>query len=356
MNGRGALSLYNAEGHSDMLAPNVRKSARYIIYIYTGYIATGILLYCLCGMNFFDAFNHSIAAISTGGFSTHSASIGYYNSVSIEVVTEILMILGNTNFFIHLLFLTGKWKNVFLYCETKTISVILAIAIPISAFIFYKCIFPFAGDIPLSIRASTFQTVSALTTTGFQTVESFSTLPSSLIFLLTILMLIGGGTGSTAGGIKQFRIYTLFHSLIWTIQDLFSNQNVVRIHKLRYQNRFIPADKDERLNTLSFILLYMVFFFTRTAILTFYDYNLGDSMFEIASALGTVGLSTNIMTANSPNLILWTGSVCMFLGRVEIYLFIYATMRFLKDTKALCTKNKTHNCQQNLKGSKHEIL
>lgn len=170
MNGRGALSLYNAEGHSDMLAPDVKKSARYIVYIYTGYIATGILLYCLCGMNFFNAFNHSIAAISTGGFSTHSASIGYYNSVSIEVVTEILMILGNTNFFIHLLFLTGKWKNVFLYCETKTISVILAIAIPIGAFIFYKCVFPFAGDIPSSIRASIFQTVSALTTTGFQTV------------------------------------------------------------------------------------------------------------------------------------------------------------------------------------------
>lgn len=151
-------------------------------------------------------------------------------------------------------------------------------------------------------------------------------------------MLIGGGTGSTAGGIKQFRIYTLFHSLIWTIQDSFSNQNVVRIHKLRYQNRFIAADKDERLNTLSFILLYMVCFFTGTAILTFYDYNLGDSMFEIASALGTVGLSTGIMTANSPNVILWTGSVCMFLGRVEIYIFIYAAMRFLKDTTALCTK------------------
>lgn len=205
------------------------------------------------------------------------------------------------------------------------------IAIPIITLIFFICVPPFTGSFTLSIRTSIFQTVSALTTTGFQTVDSFSTLPSSLIFLLTTLMLIGGGTGSTAGGIKQFRVFILFQNLIWTIQENFSNPSIIHSHKLRFKNRFVDADKENLLNTLSFITLYMICFFLGTAILTSYGFEVGDSMFEIASALGTVGLSTGIMNASSPNIVLWTGSLCMFLGRVEIYLLILGLMRFFKD-------------------------
>ena len=92
------MRLYCAEGHTDRLVPNLVKSARMIIVIYTGYIISGTLLYIYFGMNWFDALNHSIAALSTGGFSTKAESIGYYGSFGIEAVTIVLMLLGSTNF------------------------------------------------------------------------------------------------------------------------------------------------------------------------------------------------------------------------------------------------------------------
>ena len=114
---RHGMRLYSAEGHSDRLLPNLVKSARMIIAIYTGYILSGTFLYMVFGMDWFDALNHSIAALSTGGFSTRAESIGYYNSAAIEAVTIVLMLLGCTNFLAHLYLIRGKFGNFFQYCE-----------------------------------------------------------------------------------------------------------------------------------------------------------------------------------------------------------------------------------------------
>ena len=110
---RHGMRLYSAEGHSDRLLPNLVKSARMIIAIYTGYILSGTFLYMVFGMDWFDALNHSIAALSTGGFSTRAESIGYYNSAAIEAVTIVLMLLGCTNFLAHLYLIRGKFGNFF---------------------------------------------------------------------------------------------------------------------------------------------------------------------------------------------------------------------------------------------------
>ena len=107
------MRLYNAEGHPNKLIPNVIKSARMIVCIYTGYILMGVILYIFCGMPAFDAINHSIAAVANGGFSTRSQNIGYYHSISIEIVTMVLMILGGTNFLLNLFLLKGKFKSFF---------------------------------------------------------------------------------------------------------------------------------------------------------------------------------------------------------------------------------------------------
>lgn len=331
LGGKGGLRLYTAEGHADMLAPDVGKSARYITYIYAGYIAGGTVLYYIAGMSWFDALNHSIAALSTGGFSTHAASIGYYHSITIEAVTVILMLLGSTNFLVHLYLLTGKWKNVFLYCETKTAAVVLAVSIPLISFAVYRTLVPYAAHIPASIRAAVFQTVSALTTTGFQTVPTFSGISPLLLFLLTLLMLIGGGSGSTAGGIKQYRIYMAFKDMFWTIRDTFESGRIVQPHHIRRQESTLPTGQHDRREILSFIFIYMICFWTGTAILAAFGYPVGDCMFETASALGTVGLSCGIMTADAPVPVLWTGSVAMFLGRIEIYLAVFGCMRIFRD-------------------------
>jgi trk system potassium uptake protein TrkH len=329
LGGNGSLKLYTAEGHGDMLAPDVVKSSRYIVYIYTAYIAGGAVLYRIAGMNWFDALNHSIAALSTGGFSTHSASIGYYHSTKIESVTIILMILGSTNFLAHLYMLTGKWKNIFLYCETRAAAVILAFAIPIVSFSIYRTCIP--QNIPESIRTAVFQTVSALTTTGFQTVASFNAWPPLSLLVILLLMLIGGGSGSTAGGIKLYRIYTAAKDIQWTLRDSFAGQLIVQPHHIHNQNRILSVDSRNRRAVLSFISLYMICFWTGIGILAAYGYPISKCMFEMASALGTVGLSSGIMSAEAPLPVLWTGSIAMFLGRVEITLAVFGILRIFKD-------------------------
>ena len=100
------MRLFEAEGH-DQMAPNLVKSARVIISIYSGYIIGGTILYMVFGMNWFDALNHSIAAVSTGGFSTKASSIGYYQNLGIEIVTIVLMLLGGTGFLVHLALVKG---------------------------------------------------------------------------------------------------------------------------------------------------------------------------------------------------------------------------------------------------------
>lgn len=333
LSGSGGLRLYTAEGHADMLAPDVGKSARYITYIYGGYIAGGTILYRVAGMNWFDALNHAIAALSTGGFSTHAASIGYFHSAAIEAITVILMLLGNTNFLVHLYLLTGRWKNVFLYCETKTAAVVLAFSIPFASFGIYRTLAPYAGHLSESITAAVFQTVSALTTTGFQTIPSFSGIHPSLLLLLTVLMLIGGGSGSTAGGIKQYRIYTACMDLYWTIRDSCTGGMTVHPHHIRSQNRMLSEEESSRREVLSFIFIYMICFWTGTGILSLYGNPVENSMFEAASALGTVGLSCGIMIPGAPAPVLWTGSVLMFLGRVELYLAFFGCIRILKEIR-----------------------
>lgn len=108
------MRLYHAEGHSDRLLPNLIESARLIIGIYSGYILGGTFLYILFGMSPFDAINHAVAALSTGGFSTRAESIGYYNSTAIEMVTVILMLLGSTNFFCASASAEGKIQRIYL--------------------------------------------------------------------------------------------------------------------------------------------------------------------------------------------------------------------------------------------------
>ncbi|MBG0765661.1 MAG: TrkH family potassium uptake protein, partial [Tissierellales bacterium] len=99
--GPHGLGLYNAEGRSDKLMPNVRKSTKLIMTIYSGYVVAGVILYVLFGMPWFDSVNHSMAALSTGGFSIKPGSIGDYNNLGIELVTIVLMFLGTINFTAH---------------------------------------------------------------------------------------------------------------------------------------------------------------------------------------------------------------------------------------------------------------
>lgn len=333
--GPHGVGLYNAEGRSDKLLPNVRKSTKMIMAIYSGYVISGIILYMISGMSWFDAINHSIAAVSTGGFSTQPDSIGAYKSLVIELVTIVLMILGTTNFGVHFLLLRGEWKQVLKNGEVRFLGFLLALAIPLVSL---GALLPFYGTLSKSVRITTFELVSALSTTGFSTV-GYTDWPIAAVFVMILLMIIGGGTGSTAGGLKLYRVYLLLKSLWWELKSyILPSRTVQQNFVWRSEGKYY-VPKEHIIQVANFAMLYMITYFIGVVIFLFHGYPLRDSMFEFASSLSTVGLSVGITSPDAPLGVMWTQIAGMMLGRLEFIVIFFAGIKLIKDIRYI-TFNK----------------
>ena len=322
------MRLYQAEGHSDRLVPNLLKSGQIIMRIYVFYIILGIIFYVLFGMPLFDAINHSISAVATGGFSTKSASIGFYKSLEIEIITIILMILGGTNFFVHLLLFRKKFKDVFSHIELKVFAFIAVISVIFGTISVMQQLQLTFGE---SLRISSFQLISSITGTGYQNISGFTNLPSTLFFLIILTMILGAGTGSTAGGIKQYRIGLMVKSQYWQIKDMLSHKKTVRTKFINRLGKKMVIEQDEITQNYMFITTYIVILLIGAFMIMLHGYTFEDSLFEFASALGTVGLSVGILNANAPSFLLWTGTFGMFLGRLEFYVIFIAISKVALD-------------------------
>lgn len=329
------MGLYLAEGRSDQLLPHVKHSTKLIMKIYLGYILAGTILYYFSGMSLFDALNHSMAAISTGGFSTVQDSIGHWNNIGIELITIILMFLGTINFATHYTLLQGKIRIFFRNAEIKLMGFLLSIFLPVVIFGSLLGIYSSMGE---SVRHGVFQLVSALSTTGFSTID-FNFWPVFSILVIILFMIIGGGTGSTAGGIKQYRVYIILKSIYWEIRQQFYPQNrVVEYYVWRGEDKWYVKNEHIR-EIANYIILYLATYFTGVLVFLAHGYKLEESLFEFASALGTVGLSIGITGPDAPAGILWTEIFGMILGRLEFLIIIFAFVKLTRDVIYL-TKEK----------------
>jgi trk system potassium uptake protein len=322
------MRLYTAEGHSDKLMPNLIRSARMILSIYIGYIIIGTIFYVFFGMPLFDAINHSISAIATGGFSTKAESIGYYNSVGIEIITIILMILGGTNFFIHLMLIKKKFGTVTKHIELRVLALLTLVFIPIFVLVYRNNMNASIGE---SIRVSTFHFFSTITTTGLHIIPSVNILPVPILYLSLPLMIIGASVGSTAGGIKLYRFAVASKGAVWNLKDGLQHKKI--IHP-RYVNRYgfkHFIDKDQLNQIYSFIWIYFFILVFGITIFSLYNNSFYDSVFEFTSILGTIGLSTGLVQYESPNMILWVGIVGMLIARLESIVIIIALSKIYND-------------------------
>lgn len=322
------MRLYSAEGHPNKLIPNVIKSSRMIVCIYTGYIFIGMILYIAFGMSPFDAINHSIAAVANGGFSTHSENIGYYNSVPIEIVTMVLMILGGTNFWLNLMLITGKFNRLLKHCETKVTVILWVIFVPILSCILLGGICETFGE---SFRIALFQLISAMATAGFQTVKSFEVWPSAALFLMAVFMIIGFQSGSTAGGIKEYRLAIAVKSIYYDIKARLMHKRAITTRKINIYGESTELTSERTFEAHNFIMIYLSIIFVITFIYTICGYSLEKSLFESASILGCVGLSTGITGAMASNFINWVAIVGMLIGRLDIYPVVLSIMVAGKD-------------------------
>ncbi len=337
--GPAGIGISNAEGRSDQLVPQVRQSARLVLTIYAGYAVAGTLAYYVAGMTLFDAINHAFTAVSTGGFSTRAESIGYWDSASIEAVTIVLMVLGNTSFVTAWLLWQGKFRAVSRNGEVRLIAVLIPISAAAAFLVTTQALYPHLGK---AVRVAVFETISALTTSGFSTV-GYGNWNAFGILVMVILMLIGGGTCSTAGGIKQFRIYLLWRLLVWEIQRALLPRQAMQERPIWEGERQVFVH-DTRVKQIAvFIFLYLLTYLAGVLLLCAHGYSLGDSLFEFASALGTVGLSIGVTTPDMPGVALWSETIAMFLGRLEFFVIIISILLIINDGRraaAIAVKTK----------------
>lgn len=314
------MRMYSAEGRDERILPSIRHTARIILYIYVLYTVIGIILFNLAGMPLFDSVFYTFSALSTGGFAMQNASIAFYHNFSIEIVAIIVMIIGATNFALHYTVLKGKWKEYFKDIETKVAWPLLIVGTLLVAIFLYNT--PYYGhDFLLSLRYSVFQVVSALTTTGLQTssgAEINNHYAGMGIFILTLLMIIGAGSCSTGGGIKWIRIGIMVKSIWWEIKSFLLPKSA-KIHRKIHHVKDITVDSDILRLTGLFVFTYLFVYIVSVIIILFYYQNVSQVLFEVASAVGNVGLGSGLMTADSPVIAKLVFIADFWVGRLEIW-------------------------------------
>lgn len=319
------LMLYNTEGHTDRLLPKTVSSARMILILYSAIIVVGACAYIACGMSVFDAVNMSISAVSTGGFAVHASSIGYYSSASIELVSIVLMLAGATNFLLNFMLVTGQFKAFFSHIETRYFYGTILVATIVCAL---SLCASGQGVSPLdAIRIALFHVVSVITTTGFQTVPSFSAFPATVLFVFIFLMFIGSEAGSTSGGIKIYRAVLALKSLKWNLQQTYGTRRRVISHKIDRFGKRSAVTPEETRDVATFIIIYIAIFICGSFVFTLCGASISDAAFDFASCLGNAGVSVGFINAGSSPVVLICAALGMIVGRLEVipvFLGLYA--------------------------------
>jgi trk system potassium uptake protein TrkH len=211
--------------------------------------------------------------------------------------------------------------------EVRQTALLILVGVLVLLFGTTAGLYPTLGQ---RLRISLFNTVSCLSTTGFATVD-YRPWNGLGWLLLIVFMLIGGGTGSTAGGIKQYRINVLFRGLVWEVRrSLLPRRAVSEPDVWQGEERRFLTDRHLRSVAL-FVFLWLVTFFVGSGLLAAYGYPLQDSLFEFASALSTVGVSVGITNATAPAGVLWIEIAAMILGRLEFLPVVIGVVRLATD-------------------------
>lgn len=317
--GKDSMSLYNAEGHPDRLMPNIRKTAQVIFQMYSLFLIIGTVVYILLGMPALDSLLHTMSALSTGGFSTQPDSIGAYDSASIEAFTIVLMIIGTTNFAVLLLLTKRKLSQIVKVSELRFLGILLIIFVPIVSVSLFQGLYMSLGE---SIRHAIFNIISALSTTGYST-TGYDNWPAAGLGVMIVMMIIGGGLGSTAGGIKLTRVYLMIRILGFNIHKRVSSQRKISMSHYNTAQGKRAIDSELISDTIGFISFYLIIFVFGGLMITWTSgANLTESMFEFASSLGTVGLSIGLTGPQTDGGTLIVQMIGMILGRLEIFIVL----------------------------------
>ncbi len=312
--------LYVAEAREERIKPNVVNTAKEMWKIYIVITAVGAVALWAAGMSPFDAVNHSMTAVATGGFSTKSASIGAWHSLTIEAITVALMVLGATNFVTHYKAaksikthpkgpLAGVLSGVKWYLRDRQFMMLVGLVVAITLY----GVLTSAGNPMSAAHYYGYQAVSAITCCGFSDTD-VGKFPDHVKFGLTILMIVGGSTASTAGAIKILRFLIMAEAVKVSVAKRVLPVRGVLVPKLG--DRVLK--KEEIFDAFSIAGAYVFFVTIGALLLSAFGYPLVDSLFEVASAQGGVGLSTGITSPSAPAAVKALLIFHMWIGRLEV--------------------------------------
>jgi len=314
----GGMQLFKISSNdsSEKILPKSKEISSRLILIYSGLTLLCATSYKLFGMSFFDSLTHSMTTIATGGFSNYNESIGYFNSASIEISSMIFIILGSIPFITYIKFLNGNKK---IFISDSQIKTFIKIILFSTLMLFLYLIIMNKSFSGVSLRSISFNVISILTGTGYVTKEFDSWGNFSLIFFL-VLMFIGGCAGSTACGIKIFRIQILFTFLVNQLKKIIYPRGI-------FINKYDDHSVDNKFmnSIISFIFLYIFIFFLITALLSLNGLDFITSISGAATSISNVGpglgpiIGPNGNFSMLPNISKWILSLGMILGRLELF-------------------------------------
>lgn len=328
--GIGGMQLFAAEApgpSADKLHPRITDTAKRLWLIYVGYTLAETLLLKLAGMGFFDAMNHAMATLSTGGFSTKNNSLAYWNDQPlIQYIVTLFMFLAGSNFVLSYFAFKGKIQKVLKDEEFKFYTgFIISFSIVAALVIYFQAQPQVSASLPMvfgygesAIRHALFQVLAVVTTTGFVTADFTDWTPFLTIFFFG-LMFLGGSAGSTAGGIKVMRhLLIIKNGLLEFKRTLHSNA----IIPVRYNNKTVA--ESIVYNIIGFFVLYMLLFIIGALVLAFMGLDFESAIGGAATSLGNVGPGLGSLNPLSnfndlPALGKWWCGFLMLLGRLELF-------------------------------------
>ena len=329
--GIGGMQLFTAEApgpNSDKLHPRITDTAKRLWLIYVTLTIVETLLLYLAGMSIFDALNHAMSTMASGGFSTKNISLAHWNHLPwVHYIIMVFMFLAGSNFVLSYFAFTGKIKKVFQDDEFLTFA----------KFIFFFSIIVFAilisqvdltngsfdhpqvwGKTESSLRHSFFQVLAIVTTTGFVTADYTAWSPFMTIFFFG-LMFLGGSAGSTSGGIKVVRHLLMIKSGFLEFKRALHPNAIIQS---RYNGKVVS--KEIIGNILGFFILYMISFIVGSLVFGFMGLDFENAVGVAASSLGNVGPAIGDFGPASnysqlPALGKYWSSFLMLMGRLELF-------------------------------------
>ncbi len=312
----GGMQLFKISSNdsSEKILPKSKEIALRLIYIYSALTAVCAISYWVFGMGKFDSLTHSMTTIATGGFSNYNQSIGYFNSIYIEISSMIFIILGSIPFIAYIKFLNGN-KKIFTN-DTQIKSFLKIIILSIIILSFYLVL---TNNENYSFRSIFFNTISILTGTGYINAE-FDSWGSFPITIFLALMFIGGCAGSTTCGVKIFRIQILYLFILNQLKKIIYPKGVFLI---KYDQNSV--DEKFIASIISFIFFYFVIFFILAALLSLTGLDFITALSGAATSISNVGpglgpiIGPNGDFSSLPDISKWVLSVGMILGRLELF-------------------------------------